>query len=408
MQEAAVAVDPPSHGAVGIQELLSKLEAFAVEENARGGRHDLQSLIDTADDLAVRPAPRPTTTSWSLGDLANPQEFSGPLDLEGWSAEDLKNLLTDMISIRAAERGLAELVNQGHAYCPVHLAVGQEAVPVGVSHNLTKDDRVFGGHRSHGHYLALGGDLYELYAEVLGKQDGCSNGMGGSMHLFAPQVGFVGSVPIVAATVPIAVGAALAAQKDGNGAVAVAYFGDGACEEGGVHESLNLAAQMKLPVLFVCENNLFASHMDINQRQPHDCTARFADAHGIDWAVVDGNDVVSVSEAAAALIARARQGGGPGYLEAVTYRWYGHVGSDENIDVGIRRSAEELAAWKRRDPVGRLTSAMTLRGDIDGGTVGILEARASQAVATATARAHAAPYPPAESLLDWVYSKKSA
>ena len=188
--------------------------------------------------------------------------------------------------------------------------------------------------------------------------------MGGSMHLYAPEVGFKGSVPIVAATVPIAVGAALAAKKDGNGAVAVSYFGDGAVEEGAVHESLNLASHMKLPVLFVCENNLYASHMDIAQRQPSDRTARFADAAGINALVIDGNDITGVATAAGQLIGAARRGEGPGYLETVTYRWRGHVGPDENIDVGLRRSRSELEAWKQRDPVSRLTAAMTERGDI--------------------------------------------
>ena len=180
-----------------------------------------------------------------------------------------------MITIRTAEERLGELVENGDVVCPAHLAVGQEAIPVGVSHYLRPTDRVFGGHRSHGHYLGLGGGLYQLFAEVLGRSDGCSGGMGGSMHLYAPDVGFMGSVPIVAATVPIAVGAGLAAKKDGANAVAVTYFGDGAVEEGVIHESLNLAAHMKLPVLFVCENNFYASHMDIRQRQPGDRTARF-------------------------------------------------------------------------------------------------------------------------------------
>ena len=157
------------------------------------------------------------------------------------------------------------------------------------------------------------------------------------MHLFAEETPFCGSVPIVAGTVPLAVGAALAAKLDGSPEVGIAYFGDGACEEGIVHESLNLASQMKLPVLFVVENNFYSSHMDIKLRQPSDRTARFADAHLIDTEVVDGNNVVEVANAAGRLIEQARTGKGPGFLECVTYRWRGHVGPDENIDVGIRR-----------------------------------------------------------------------
>lgn len=396
LRQSAVAVDPPPSGAVGIRELLARLEVFNDENHTTGGEENRSD------------AHNPSSARWSLGDLADPANFTGPLKIGSWAPDQLKPLLSDMISIRKAEQGLAELVEQGHVKCPVHLAVGQEAIPVGVSRNLTNADRVFGGHRSHGHYLAMGGDLYSLFAEVLGKEDGCSGGMGGSMHLHAPEQGFWGSVPIVAATVSIAVGAALAARMDGSDAVAVAYFGDGAVEEGSVHESLNLASKMKLPVLFVCENNFYASHMDIAQRQPSDCTARFADAHCIDWAVVDENDVISVAEVSQKMIGNARNGGGPAYLEAVTYRWYGHVGPDENIDVGNRRSQEEITAWKRRDPVARLKQALLVGELISEQEFQIMEDRTAQAVATAVVRAMAAPYPEEKALLDRVYFQPTA
>jgi pyruvate dehydrogenase E1 component alpha subunit len=253
----------------------------------------------------------------------------------------------------------------------------------------------------------MGGDIYRLFAEVLGRADGCSHGMGGSMHLFAPEVGFWGSVPIVAATIPIAVGAGLACAMDGSGTVAVSYFGDGAVEEGVVHESLNLASQMRLPVLFVCENNLYASHMDISQRQPSDCTARIADAHAVACAVVDGNDVLAVTEAARQLIEAARRGEGPGYLEAVTYRWYGHVGPDENIDVGLRRSASELAAWKNCDPIDRLGAAMVARGDLTETDIAAVETGIVEEIEAAIARAFDAPYPEQDALLDHVYANNA-
>ncbi len=372
--------------------------------SAQGGRPrarlDARSLQDrlgvlSGDGLATLP---------TLGALADPARFTGALDIEGWTGAELRPMLEAMIAIRAAEERLARLVEDGEIVCPVHLAIGQEAIPVGVSHHLDADDRVFGAHRSHGHYLALGGDVYGLIAEALGRADGCSGGMGGSMHLAAPEVGFLGSVPIVAATVPIAVGAALAAKKDGNGAVAVTYFGDGAVEEGAVHESLNLASHMKLPVLLVCENNLYASHMDIAQRQPNDRTARFAEAAGVAALVVDGNSVTDVAAAAGQLIEAARRGAGPGYLEAVTYRWRGHVGPDENIDVGLRRSRSELEAWKARDPISRLAAAMTMRGDIADPEIGRLHKSIGARVATAARRALEAPYPDAAALLGHVYA----
>ena len=178
----------------------------------------------------------------------------------------------------------------------------------------------------------------------------------------------------------------------------------GAVEEGVVHESLNLASHMKLPVLFVCENNLYASHMDIAQRQPNDRTARFADAAGINALVIDGNDITGVADAAGQLIDAARRGEGPGYLEAVTYRWRGHVGPDENIDVGLRRSRSELEAWKERDPVSRLATAMTRRGDITDREIGRLRKSIDSQVDDATRRAREAPYPDDEALLNYVFA----
>ena len=383
----AVAIDSPTKqgSTLGIQALLGRLEKL--NDSDFFGTGVTQTKADPC----------------RLNALADPKEFTQPLEIEGWDAATLCRLLDSMLTIRKVEQALGRLVTDGHVVCPVHLAVGQEAIPVGMSLHLTARDRVFGGHRSHGHYLAMGGDIYQLFAEVLGKADGCSRGMGGSMHLFAPEVGFWGSVPIVGATIPIAAGAALAAAKDGSDVVAVTYFGDGAAEEGVLHETLNLAAQMKLPVLFVCENNLYASHLDIDQRQPSDSISRFADAHGVSRVLVDGNDVIAVAEAAKALIDNARSGGGPGFLEAVTYRWCGHVGPDENIDVGIRRSTEELGAWKGRDPAARLGEALIHRGDVSAEAIAEMDSKAENAVKDAAARALNAPYPETSALLDYVY-----
>ncbi|NBX02496.1 MAG: thiamine pyrophosphate-dependent dehydrogenase E1 component subunit alpha [Alphaproteobacteria bacterium] len=201
-----------------------------------------------------------------LGDLSNPLYYNEVLDIRGFQPDFLVNALQAMVRIRLAEEEIANMAISGLAKCPVHLAIGQEAVAVGVAANLRKTDRAFGNHRSHSHYLAMGGSERKLFAEVLGKYTGCSHGFGGSMHLFAQEVGFYGSVPIVAGTVPLAVGAAMAAKFDGKGDVALAFFGDGACEEGVVHECLNMSASMQLPMIFVVENNLFSSHLDINLR----------------------------------------------------------------------------------------------------------------------------------------------
>jgi TPP-dependent pyruvate/acetoin dehydrogenase alpha subunit len=223
------------------------------------------------------------------------------------------------------------------------------------------------------------------------------------MHLLDRQRGFAGSVPIVGGTVPLAVGAALAAKMDGRGDVAVAYFGDGTAEEGVVHESLNLASRFGLPMLFVCENNLFSSHLHISLRQPADSVARFARAHCMPCELVDGNDVVAVERAAAHLIARARAGNGSGFLEAVTYRWRGHVGPREDVDVGVDRNVD-LVSWKKRDPIKRLADALRSVGALTDTTWDALSREIRGQVAAAWQAAERAPYPHARELLDAVYA----
>lgn len=340
-----------------------------------------------------------------LGALADPREPRAPLDITGQSPEWLEKALTDMLLIRFAEEAIGALVEQGLARAPCHLGIGQEAVAVGVASQLRHTDRVFGGHRSHSHFLAVGGDVYSLIAEVLGKADGASRGMGGSMHLLAESVGFYGSVPIVGATIPIATGAALAAKFDGKGDVAVAFFGDGATEEGVFHESLNLAATQRLPVLFVCENNLFSSHLDIALRQPGDRVARYAEAHFVKALTVDGNDVIAVKKAAAELVSRARAGDGPGFLEAITYRHRGHVGPKEDIDVGVRRTMSDVYAWKAIDPIGRLKRAVLAADLLSQQQIEERERELRRCVQEQCERALRAEYPPLDALLGAVFAE---
>jgi TPP-dependent pyruvate/acetoin dehydrogenase alpha subunit len=348
----------------------------------------------------MNPAERAT----DLGDLADSGRYIAPLAIDGASPALLLEQLRMMLRIRRVEEKIGDMVSAGKIACPCHLGIGQEAIAVGVSENLRASDRVFGGHRSHAHFLALGGEVYPLLAEILGRQDGCSHGMGGSMHLYGAAHGFAGSVPIVAGTVPLAAGAALAAKKDGKGGVAVAYFGDGAAEEGGVHEAMNLAAVWKLPLLFVCENNLFASHLHISLRQPSDSVGRYAEAHRIPVEVVDGNDVVAVAAATRKLVENMRPGGGPAFLEAVTYRWRGHVGPREDNDVGVNRGSD-LVLWKGRDPVRRLVDALMAAAMLDNAAYRAMDDAERCAVESAWARAEAAPFPPASALLDRVYAE---
>ena len=343
-------------------------------------------------------------TDWSLGSLADPASCHEPVDIAGQDVALLHAQLRMMLRIRLAERCLAEGRRERLIGGPVHLGVGQEAVAVGVAAHLRKTDRVFGAHRSHSHVLSTGASLHRLFAEVLGKDTGLSRGMGGSMHLWDQPNGFYGSVPIVSGTVALAVGAALAAKMQATGDVGVAYLGDGAVEEGVVHESLNLALMLLAPALFVVENNLFASHMHISLRQPKQATARFAQANDIPYEIVDGNDIVAVQAAAGRLIDRARNGEGPGFLEAVTFRWYGHVDWREDVDVGVNRTADELGNWRKRDPVARLVAALTASGQLRAKDLADMEAEIAAEVDMAWLQAQADPYPQPERLLTRVFA----
>lgn len=345
-------------------------------------------------------------TDYKLHGLADPKEFTNPIVISHGNTDLLLKEYSLMYEIRRAEEVIADNIINGKIKCPCHLAIGQEAIPVGISRHLRTTDRSFGTHRSHGHYLATGGTVYKLFAEILGRSTGCSGGFGGSMHLFGQEHGFVGSVPIVGATIPMAVGAGLAARLDKKSDmdIGICYFGDGAAEEGCLHESLNFAAVFKVPVLFVCENNLFSSHLHINLRQPTDKVARYAQAHMVATEVVDGNDVEAVSKAAQRLIERSRNGEGPGFLEVITYRWRGHVGPSEDNDVGLKRG-EELKVWKKRDPLGRLAQAMIEKNMATEEVFKTIRQRVDDQVASAWTKAEKDPFPEHKELLSAVYKE---
>jgi TPP-dependent pyruvate/acetoin dehydrogenase alpha subunit len=355
----------------------------------------------------VTTAGDPVAGLLTLGDLADATKYSEPIALGTRGGVQLRSFLERMKLIRRTEEVIGDLVTAGAVRCPCHLAIGQEACAVGVASALdVSRDRLFGAHRSHGHYLAIGASVERLLAEVLGRRTGCSGGMGGSMHLIAPELGLLGTVPIVGATVPMAVGAALAAWMDGTGGVATVFLGDGATEEGVVQESLNFAANYPLPVLFACENNLFSSHLHIRLRQPSDSVARHAKAHGMAWETIDGNDVVAVADSAERAVTRARASGRPTFIEMVTYRWRGHVGPREDVDVGVKRTGD-LAHWKKRDPIRRLTEAMLSAQLLDGGELDAIEASIERKVSTALEAAQAAPYPDPLAPMEYLYSDSS-
>lgn len=340
-----------------------------------------------------------------LGSLANPNNLHEALSLLNNSDEELYQFYKKMWEIRIVEEIIAEFCEKKMIQTPVHLGIGQEAIAVGVSSQLTKFDRVYSGHRSHAHFLALGGPIEGLLSEVLCRDTGVSRGMGGSMHLYAPEVGFGGSVPIVGGTIPIAVGAGLAQKLDGSGNLSVVYFGDGACEEGVLHESLNLAATLDSSVIFICENNLYSSHLDIESRQTSNKMARFADAHGIPCKTIDGNDVVNVADTMKSAVEHTRNGKGPFFIEAVTFRWLGHVGAAKDIDVGVKRSSSELALWMKRDPLKRLEKAMCSRPSFFADKLHdeIMSMRSD--ISKIAKSAQTQPAPKAENLLEFVYGK---
>jgi pyruvate dehydrogenase E1 component alpha subunit len=279
-------------------------------------------------------------------------------DLPG---ETLLGLFRTMLRIRRFEEKVIEVYGAQDMKTPVHLCIGQEAIAAGVCAALRKDDYIFSTHRSHGHCLAKGADPKPLYAEFYGRVTGCCKGKAGSMHPAFPELGILGTSAIVGGGIPHAVGTALASKMRGDGRVSVTFFGDGASEEGTFHESLNFASLHRLPVVFVCENNLFATHSPISARQPNEDIHRKAASYDMPGACVDGNDVAAVHVRATEAVRRARDGAGPTLIECKTYRWRGHVGPEDDHERGFRPK-ELLVQWKPRCPVERCRKTLLGRG----------------------------------------------
>ncbi len=273
-----------------------------------------------------------------------------------YSKDLIKELYRSMQTIRLCEESFVDLILDGTVKCPVHLCSGEEAIPVGISALLNDEDLVFGNHRSHGHYLAKGGALKGLIAEIYCREDGCSKGRGGSMHLAAPEVGFIGSAPIVGGTISLAMGAAVSCQIKKNNNVAISYFGDGATGEGVLFECLNFSAIKKLPIIYVCENNLYSTHMGIDEIRANRNIAKIAEAYDVKNYTCDGNDVLAMYDVAKEAVEYCRNGKGPVFLECLTYRQRGHVGPDDNIQGSHTdiRPREEVEQWLKKDPINRI------------------------------------------------------
>lgn len=279
----------------------------------------------------------------------------------GIPKKTLVNLYRSMLEIRRFEEKIVSVYCDQDMKTPVHLYIGQEAIAAGVCANLRREDYVFSTHRSHGHYLAKGGDMKRLTAELYGRTTGCSRGKGGSMHVVDPEVGVCGSTAIVGGNIPLSVGAALASVLRKSKQVAVSFFGDGAVDEGAFHESLNFASLKSLPVVFVCENNFYATHSHQSKRQPHDHIYKLAKHYLMPGVRVDGNDVLKVFVTAREAVTRARKGNGPTLMECRTYRWKGHVGPECDIKLGYRMQ-KELDRWMKRCPIRRFEKNLVSQG----------------------------------------------
>jgi pyruvate dehydrogenase E1 component alpha subunit len=326
---------------------------------------------------------------------------SGHVGAEGPGAAHRRELLRQMTRIRLFEERCVELYSAGKIRGFLHVAVGEEAVAVGVLAPLTADDAVVSTYREHGHALARGVPMDAVMAEMFGKVTGCSRGRGGSMHLFDAHRRFFGGNAIVAGGLPLAIGLALADSLRGEPAVTVCFFGDGAYAEGEFHECVNLAALWRLPVLFACENNLYAMGTALARAQAQTDLALRAASYGLAAWPVDGMDVLAVEQAAQHAVDRIRGGGGPCFLELRTYRFRAH----SMYDPERYRDKAEVARWRERDPVETLAGRLVEAGELDGDVRASITAGIETEIEAAVDAAEQAPLEPVEELTRFVLSE---
>jgi len=338
-------------------------------------------------------------------DVKEPFESVATKTKRDISSTILRKLYETMLRIRMFEEKVSELLIQKEIKCPTHLYIGQEAVATGVCANLRRDDWVLSNHRNHGHYIAKGGDMKSLMAELYCKATGCSKGKGGSMHIASPDLGLPGSSAIVGGTIPIAVGTALAFSMQENDAVSVAFFGDGAVHEGVFYESLNFASLKKLPVIFVCENNLYCTHLSIAACLADTNIYNKAKAFRMPGIRIDGNNVMDVYRVAKRAVEGARSGKGPTLIECMTYRWRGHVGPRDDLDKGLR-SKEELDYWMSKCPVKMLERFLLEHGIISGLERDHIHKAISEEIEESVIFAKESPYPNESDVLSGVFKLK--
>ena len=316
-----------------------------------------------------------------------------------------KQLLFQMKRIRFVEEEIARRYSENKMRCPTHLSIGQEAVASAVGLALRRDDLAVSGHRAHAHYLGKGGNLPAMLAEIYGKATGCAGGKGGSMHLIDESAGFMGSTAIVAGTVPIGVGLAYGMKLKRTEQVSCVFHGDAVVEAGVFFESVNFAALKRLPVLFVCENNLYSVYSPLRVRQPEGRSiARMVEGFGLAVGCGDGNDVAGVYEMVGEALDSIRKGGGPRFLEFATYRWLEHCGPNCDNDIGYRTESEYLE-WKAKEPIARFEAELRSRGVISATDGGDMDVTIEREVSSAFAFAEASPFPAAASAYADLYAE---
>ena len=317
---------------------------------------------------------------------------------------DMLRMFEQMTRIREFDERAGLLMEQARVPGSVHLYCGEEAIAVGVCEALNDDDYITSTHRGHGHLIAKGGDVERMYAELFAKATGYNGGKGGSMHMAALDLGIIGANGIVAAGLPIGLGVAFASQYQGNDRVTVCFFGDGATNEGAFHEAMNMAAILKAPMVFVCENNGYGEWSSAASTTSVTDIVDRAASYGIAGAMVDGMDIAAVHEASIEAIARARSGAGPTLLECKTYRYYDHVGRDFGI---LERDPDEIARWRARDPIKQWRKVLIAQGVFDDNTADTITARIAADMDRAIANAEQAPDPHPDALYEDVYSEST-
>ncbi len=314
-------------------------------------------------------------------------------------------LYKEMLRIRNVEEEIAKRYSEQEMRCPIHLSIGQEAIPVGVSNNLSLTDKVLSTHRSHAHYLAKNGNLNKMIAELYGKKTGSAEGKGGSMHLIDDEKGFVAAVPIVGSTIPIAVGLSWSLKMKNKKNIVCVYFGEGATEEGVFFESLDFAILKDLPILFICENNLYSVYSDLKTRQSaHRNITKLVRAHGIKSDNCDGNDVIKIDNLVNRAIKFIKKNNKPVFLEFHTYRWLEHCGPNWDDNLGYRPNGE-LKKWIKKDPIKNIEKYLIKKKLLNDKTIKLFRGKINNEINKAFLFAKKSKFPKKDDLLKHLYKK---